>query len=78
MYCSFNINLLLHCIVKFKNLYMKKLPLLLASAAVIAITSCASQKEVQENGIALNLMDTSVRPQDDFFTYVNGNWVKTV
>ena len=33
---------------------------------------------MQENGIELNFMDTSVRPQDDFFTYVNGNWVKTV
>ena len=51
---------------------MKKIPLFLASAAVIAITSCASQKEVQENGIALNLMDTSVRPQDDFLLMLTG------
>lgn len=53
------------------------MPILIASAAVLALASCASKKPVPENGIALNLMDTSVRPQDDFFTYVNGNWVKT-
>ncbi|GAA5524211.1 neutral endopeptidase [Microbulbifer aestuariivivens] len=29
------------------------------------------------SGIDLNAMDTSVRPQDDFFSYVNGNWLKT-
>ncbi|MBY6191661.1 peptidase M13 [Microbulbifer agarilyticus] len=28
------------------------------------------------SGIDLSAMDTSVRPQDDFFSYVNGNWIK--
>ncbi|MCO1333244.1 peptidase M13 [Microbulbifer sp. OS29] len=28
------------------------------------------------SGIDLASMDTSVRPQDDFFTYVNGTWLK--
>ena len=32
---------------------------------------------VKEEGINLSYMDTSVRAQDDFFSYVNGNWVKT-
>ncbi len=50
----------------------------MAGAAVLTVSSCASQKQLPENGIALQFMDTSVRPQDDFFTYVNGNWVKTV
>ena len=31
----------------------------------------------EDKGIDLSLMDTSVRPQDDFFNYVNGNWMKT-
>ncbi|WP_027379002.1 M13 family metallopeptidase [Chryseobacterium daeguense] len=35
------------------------------------------KKEVKEEGLNLSYMDTSVRPQDDFFSYVNGNWVKT-
>lgn len=34
-------------------------------------------EEVKEEGINLSYMDKSVRPQDDFFSYVNGNWVKT-
>ncbi|HEY5347873.1 MAG TPA: M13 family metallopeptidase [Rhizomicrobium sp.] len=28
-------------------------------------------------GVDLKAMDPSVRPGDDFFTYVNGNWLKT-
>ena len=44
----------------------------MATAAVLTVSSCASQKQLPENGIALQFMDTSVRPQDDFFTYVNG------
>ena len=34
-------------------------------------------KETSENGIAIDLMDKSVRPQDDFYNYVNGTWMKT-
>ncbi len=33
--------------------------------------------ETKDEGLALHYMDTTVRPQDDFFNYVNGNWVKT-
>ncbi|WP_299598468.1 M13-type metalloendopeptidase [uncultured Microbulbifer sp.] len=38
----------------------------------------ASAAQVAElgSGIDLTAMDTSVRPQDDFYTYVNGNWMK--
>ena len=28
-------------------------------------------------GIILENMDTSVSPKDDFYNYVNGNWMKT-
>jgi putative endopeptidase len=35
------------------------------------------KEEMKEEGINLSYMDKSVRPQDDFFSYVNGNWVKT-
>ncbi|ASE60181.1 M13 family peptidase [Chryseobacterium indologenes] len=35
------------------------------------------KEEVKEEGINLSYMDKNVRPQDDFFSYVNGNWVKT-
>lgn len=30
-----------------------------------------------EEGLNLEYMDKSVRPQDDFFSFVNGNWYKT-
>ncbi|KQR93339.1 endothelin-converting protein [Chryseobacterium sp. Leaf180] len=41
---------------------------------VVAVNT--ETKIFPENGINLEYMDKTVRPQDDFFTYVNGNWVK--
>ena len=41
------------------------------------VVEAPKQVEVPENGIAINLMDKSVRPQDDFYNYVNGTWMKT-
>ncbi len=29
-------------------------------------------------GVDLNNIDDSIRPQDDFYTYVNGEWLKTI
>ncbi|TDX82711.1 M13 family metallopeptidase [Epilithonimonas xixisoli] len=34
-------------------------------------------KTIKEEGLNLSYMDTSVRPQDDFYNYVNGGWMKT-
>lgn len=57
---------------------MKRIPFLLLTAATFLISNPASaQKKGHDHGISVNLMDTSVRPQDDFFNFVNGNWVKT-
>lgn len=42
-----------------------------------AIAATPVKVQVKEEGINLSHMDTAVRPQDDFFSYVNGNWVKT-
>lgn len=70
---------------------MKKISIaILAFAGLLTAHSCESAKPVAKTetkttatperkyseGINLSYMDTSVRPQDDFFTYVNGNWVK--
>ncbi|MDR6370502.1 putative endopeptidase [Chryseobacterium bernardetii] len=41
-----------------------------AKAAKVAVTNT-------DKGLDLSLMDTSVRPQDDFYNYVSGTWMKT-
>lgn len=45
--------------------------------ATVATTETTQVKETPENGIELSYMDRSVRPQDDFYNFVNGNWMKT-
>ncbi|QBO57259.1 M13 family metallopeptidase [Chryseobacterium salivictor] len=65
---------------------------ILAFAGVIALNSCASKvanpvqpaepavetvKETPENGLDFTTFDKSVRPQDDFYNFVNGSWMKT-
>nr|MBP8085086.1 M13 family peptidase [Cloacibacterium sp.] len=45
--------------------------------AVVALIGFSASSFAQDKGLELQHMDTSVRPQDDFFNYVNGNWVKT-
>ncbi len=34
-------------------------------------------KEIPENGLDLSTFDKSVRPQDNFYDFVNGSWMKT-
>jgi len=56
----------------------------MTAAAMVALTACGQQDApttapepavTLESGIALEYMDTSVRPGDDFFSYVNGKWI---
>lgn len=63
---------------------------LIALLPIIGLQSCDTQKavaastaetpsapkEMAENGLELKHMDPSVRPQDDLFSFVNGNWYK--
>ena len=58
---------------------------LLFSSAVL-IVACGGNNKKSENamtdknadkGLSLAEMDTTVRPQDDFYNYVNGTWAKT-
>ncbi|MBO6200269.1 MAG: M13 family peptidase, partial [Chryseobacterium sp.] len=51
-------------------------------STVNAQNKTAVQKSVQTNtskdeGLNISYMDKSVRPQDDFYNYVNGGWMKT-
>lgn len=37
----------------------------------------AKEEHQHDHGISIEFMDESVRPQDDFYNYVNGGWMKT-
>lgn len=54
---------------------MKKLTLSLALLA--GIGSQMVNAQAADKGLDLSLMDKSVRPQDDFYNYVSGTWMKT-
>ena len=56
----------------------------MTAAAMVALTACGQQDAATtapepavtlNSGIALEYMDTSIRPGDDFFSYVNGKWI---
>ena len=55
--------------------------LLLSTCAFLGLVACKEEakNDMAEKipGIILENMDTSVNPKDDFYNYVNGNWVKT-
>ena len=71
------------------NLKKMIAPSLLALGLAAGLTACSPKETVQsvamehikpelgEFGIATDLMDTSVKPGDNFFMYVNGGWMKT-
>ena len=42
----------------------------------LGFSSCEQPQEKKPGGIDLSLMDTQVRPQDNFYNYVNGTWMK--
>lgn len=47
------------------------------AANTVTSTETPQTPAVQEDGLNLGYMDTSARPQDDFFNFVNGGWYKT-
>lgn len=53
---------------------MKKISLTALMLASLVSTVSAQSKQ---QALELTYMDTSVRPQDDFYNYVNGTWMKT-
>jgi putative endopeptidase len=59
-----------------KSINLKSVFSLMVLSLVIVACQNNEQSETDAPGIELEYMDTSVRPQDDFFTYVNGKWVK--
>lgn len=65
---------------------------ILAFAGIMSLNSCASKvvaepekparpienvKVISENGLDFTAFDKTVRPQDNFYDFVNGTWMKT-
>jgi predicted metalloendopeptidase len=48
------------------------------SGAAAAAKATATKGQTLSAGIATQYIESSVRPQDDFFEYLNGKWLKTV
>jgi len=61
-----------------KNIYTKMACIASLSLMVACGNSSKKEeaKELPEKGLDITAMDTSVRPQDDFYNYVNGSWMK--
>ena len=49
-----------------------------SGAAAAAATTKTAKAPVLSAGIATEYIESSVRPQDDFFEYLNGKWLKNV
>jgi endothelin-converting enzyme len=68
--------------VQKKAEVMKKLLTLLISFMLVSLffgcggADNSSEPTTLSSGVELKNMDTSVRPQDDFYSYVNGKWLK--
>ena len=43
----------------------------------LGFTACESDSSKPAGGIDVSLMDKTIRPQDDFYNFVNGSWMKT-
>lgn len=50
--------------------------ILLLIVAFACSTETKKQEEPVASGLELTNMDSTIRPQDDFFGFVNGNWIK--
>lgn len=63
--------------MKMKIKFLK--PISLSLIMAMSLSACKTSEKKQENeshGILLENMDTSVDPKTDFYSYVNGNWMK--
>ena len=62
---------------------MKKLTISLfllagvCSQTLVNAQNNTTMSQTKDQGLDISLMDKSVRPQDDFYNYVSGTWMKT-
>ena len=60
-----------------KTNYIKAGLLTIAVAVGVTLNSCKKEAETSKvPGIDLTKMDTTVKPGEDFFKYVNGGWLE--
>lgn len=62
-----------------KQLYTLKTTLVGSFICLLLLSGCDSktpEKETKRSGLERQGMDLSVRPQDDFFAYANGQWMR--
>jgi putative endopeptidase len=55
-----------------------KLSLAICAMACAAVATVAAAEPMVASGIQMADMDSKVRPQDDFFAYANGTWLRKV
>src|SRR5882757_2051681 len=71
----------MHSTNRALNRRLGKLPVLLAGAALFGSTmvvAADSPPGTSRSGVLLANMDHSVPPQEDFFDYANGTWLRTI
>lgn len=50
--------------------------LLLTAAVAFSLASCGDKKTGEVKSFDANYLDTTVKPQDDFYQFANGSWIK--
>ena len=61
------------------NTFLEQMVIMKKYVLIAALMTGSALGFAQENhAINVSYMDKNVRPQDDFYNYVNGNWMKTV
>ena len=63
-------------ILNFKTMKIKKIIPMVAFASMSLSAMAQGQSQELRSGIDLTNLDNSVRPQDDFFSYACGGWMK--
>ena len=63
-------------ILNFKTMKIKKIIPMVAFASMSLSAMAQGQSQELRTGIDLTNLDNSVRPQDDFFSYACGGWMK--
>ena len=56
---------------------MKHKLLYVIVVTVIAFTACNTEKKPTQKFIETGYMDSSIKPGDNFFMFVNGKWIDT-